>query len=140
MVEGGGRKGLPQSFLSRFSRVFVEAMSEEDMLDIVAQAFSSGSSPSSSPSALTAGTGAAVGEALSGRDGDVEMTRDLLRGGYNKKEEEENEESEAAVERLEASEPLLVQSPLRSHLAQMVRFVRQLQQVPIINQRCDVRK
>ena len=139
MVEGGGRKGLPQSFLSRFSRVFVEAMSEEDMLDIVAQAFSSGSSPSSSPSALTAGTAAGVGEALSGRDGDVEMTRDPLRGGYNK-EEEENEENEATVERLEASEPLLVQSPLRPHLAQMVRFVRQLQQVPIINQQCDASK
>jgi MoxR-like ATPase len=39
MVEGGGRKGLPQSFLSRFSRVFVEAMTEDDLLEIVSLAF-----------------------------------------------------------------------------------------------------
>lgn len=35
MVEGGGRKGLPQSFLNRFSRVYVEAMSREDLLEII---------------------------------------------------------------------------------------------------------
>ena len=34
MAEGGGRKGLPQSFLSRFSRVFVEAMSEDDLFEV----------------------------------------------------------------------------------------------------------
>lgn len=39
MAEGGGRKGLPQSFLSRFSRVFVEAMTEEDMLEIALQSW-----------------------------------------------------------------------------------------------------
>jgi len=39
MGEGGGRKGLPQSFLTRFSRVFVEAMTEEDMCEIASQAF-----------------------------------------------------------------------------------------------------
>lgn len=39
MGEGGGRKGLPQSFLSRFSRVFVEAMTEEDMLEIALQSW-----------------------------------------------------------------------------------------------------
>ncbi len=39
MVEGGGRKGLPQSFLSRFSRVYVESISEDDMKDIALQSF-----------------------------------------------------------------------------------------------------
>jgi MoxR-like ATPase len=34
VAEGGGRKGLPQSFLSRFSRVFVEAMTLEDLIMI----------------------------------------------------------------------------------------------------------
>eukprot|EP01038_Epipyxis_sp_PR26KG_P006887 gene6887-9437_t len=40
MMEGGGRKGLPQSFLSRLSRVYVEAMTEEDMEEIVVAAYS----------------------------------------------------------------------------------------------------
>lgn len=40
MNEGGGRKGLPQSFLSRFSRVFVEEMRPEDMVSITSKAFS----------------------------------------------------------------------------------------------------
>ena len=39
MVEGGGRKGLPQSFLTRFTRVYVETMSLEDMNDITSAAF-----------------------------------------------------------------------------------------------------
>ncbi|KAJ1440132.1 P-loop containing nucleoside triphosphate hydrolase protein, partial [Ochromonadaceae sp. CCMP2298] len=39
MAEGGGRKGLPQSLLSRFTRVFVEAMRGEDMLEIVEAAY-----------------------------------------------------------------------------------------------------
>ena len=34
MIGGGGRKGLPQSFLTRFSRVYVEAMTEVDMQQI----------------------------------------------------------------------------------------------------------
>ena len=34
MGEGGGRKGLPQSLLSRFSRVFVASMTTEDMSEI----------------------------------------------------------------------------------------------------------
>ena len=37
--EGGGRKGLPQSFLTRFSKVFVEAMTVEDMCNIGQEAF-----------------------------------------------------------------------------------------------------
>jgi midasin (ATPase involved in ribosome maturation) len=32
--EGGGRKGLPRSFLNRFSQVFVDALSREDVLFI----------------------------------------------------------------------------------------------------------
>jgi MoxR-like ATPase len=39
MVEGGGRKGLPQSFLSRFSKVFVETMTELDMQHITKLSF-----------------------------------------------------------------------------------------------------
>ena len=39
MSEGGGRKGLPQSFLTRFSRVFVEAMDGDDMLQICSQKY-----------------------------------------------------------------------------------------------------
>lgn len=35
MLEGGGRKGLPASFLSRFSRVYMESMSDIDMVDVV---------------------------------------------------------------------------------------------------------
>lgn len=35
MNEGGGRKGLPQSFLNRFSRVFVETMTRDDLLEIM---------------------------------------------------------------------------------------------------------
>ena len=46
--------GLPQSFLTRFSRVFVEEMDEEDMRDIAAEAFASaahrpGQAPASGP-------------------------------------------------------------------------------------------
>ena len=41
LIEGGGRKGLPQSFLSRFSRVYVEAMTETDMLHIAKSAYAS---------------------------------------------------------------------------------------------------
>jgi midasin (ATPase involved in ribosome maturation) len=50
--EGGGRKGLPQSFLTRFSRVFVEEMDERDMRDIAMQAYSDGSTDSDSDSSI----------------------------------------------------------------------------------------
>jgi midasin len=39
VIEGGGRKGLPQSFLSRFSKVFVESMTEDDMRHIAISNF-----------------------------------------------------------------------------------------------------
>ena len=42
MVEGGGRRGLPQSFLSRFSRVYVEAMDGNDMTEIAIKAWAAG--------------------------------------------------------------------------------------------------
>jgi midasin len=35
MNEGGGRKGLPSSFLSRFTRVFVEALNNSDLYEII---------------------------------------------------------------------------------------------------------
>ena len=41
MVEGGGRKGLPQSFLTRFSRVYVDAMTAQDMEEIANSSFAS---------------------------------------------------------------------------------------------------
>jgi MoxR-like ATPase len=49
--EGGGRKGLPQSFLTRFSRVFVEEMDERDVREIAMQAYSTPTASSSSSSA-----------------------------------------------------------------------------------------
>lgn len=39
MGEGGGRKGLPQSFLSRFSRVFVDTMTTDDIFEIASESF-----------------------------------------------------------------------------------------------------
>ena len=33
-AQGGGRKGLPQSFLNRFTKVYVEAFKEEDLIFI----------------------------------------------------------------------------------------------------------
>ena len=37
--EGGGRKGLPKSFLNRFTRVHVEPMEKQDMTHIVASLY-----------------------------------------------------------------------------------------------------
>lgn len=37
--EGGGRKGLPKSFLNRFTKVYIEALTAEDMLTICERAF-----------------------------------------------------------------------------------------------------
>lgn len=34
LSQGGGRKGLPKSFLNRFTKVYVEALSEDDFLEI----------------------------------------------------------------------------------------------------------
>lgn len=39
LAQGGGRKGLPKSFLNRFTKVYVEALSEEDLRDIVISKF-----------------------------------------------------------------------------------------------------
>ncbi|GMH65392.1 hypothetical protein TrST_g10125 [Triparma strigata] len=35
LSQGGGRKGLPKSFLNRFTKVFVEALTGEDLINIV---------------------------------------------------------------------------------------------------------
>ena len=39
VVQGGGRKGLPRSFLNRFTKVHVQELNREDMLHIVRQKF-----------------------------------------------------------------------------------------------------
>ena len=39
-AQGGGRKGLPKSFVNRFSVVYVEALSVEDMVIIASKVFS----------------------------------------------------------------------------------------------------
>ena len=39
-IQGGGRKGLPKSFLNRFSKVYVNKMSTQDYLDILSSMFS----------------------------------------------------------------------------------------------------
>ena len=44
LAQGGGRKGLPRSFLNRFTKVYVEALSGSDLRTIVASKYSSLSS------------------------------------------------------------------------------------------------
>ena len=39
LAQGGGRKGLPKSFLNRFTKVYVEALSTEDLRGIVQNKF-----------------------------------------------------------------------------------------------------
>jgi midasin (ATPase involved in ribosome maturation) len=39
IAQGGGRKGLPKSFLNRFTKVYVEALSKNDLNDIVTAKF-----------------------------------------------------------------------------------------------------
>jgi MoxR-like ATPase len=41
LSQGGGRKGLPRSFLNRFTKVYVDALSEQDMISIAAKSFPS---------------------------------------------------------------------------------------------------
>ena len=41
LAQGGGRKGLPRSFLNRFTKVYVEALSGSDLRAIVASKYSS---------------------------------------------------------------------------------------------------
>lgn len=36
LAQGGGRKGLPKSFLNRFTKVYIEALTKEDLFSIVA--------------------------------------------------------------------------------------------------------
>lgn len=45
LAQGGGRKGLPKSFLNRFTKVFVEALTNEDLRNIVIEQFPSVPSP-----------------------------------------------------------------------------------------------
>lgn len=39
LAQGGGRKGLPKSFLNRFTKVYVEALSPDDLYNIVLSQF-----------------------------------------------------------------------------------------------------
>ena len=41
LAQGGGRKGLPKSFLNRFTKVYVEALTRSDLLNIVSDQFPS---------------------------------------------------------------------------------------------------
>jgi len=41
LAQGGGRKGLPKSFLNRFTKVYIEALTNDDMFSIVAAQFPS---------------------------------------------------------------------------------------------------
>jgi len=43
-LQGGGRKGLPKSFLNRFSKVYINKMSTDDLLEILTSIYSSSSS------------------------------------------------------------------------------------------------
>jgi MoxR-like ATPase len=40
LAQGGGRKGLPKSFLNRFTKVYVEALTKDDLRGIVSTKFS----------------------------------------------------------------------------------------------------
>lgn len=53
--QGGGRKGLPKSFLNRFTRVFVETLHEQDLIHIATSMYP----------ALAAGGGARLGSTRS---------------------------------------------------------------------------
>lgn len=44
LAQGGGRKGLPKSFLNRFTKVYVEPLTRDDLLGIVSSCFPSISS------------------------------------------------------------------------------------------------
>ena len=39
LAQGGGRKGLPKSFLNRFTKVYIEALTKDDLFSIVAAQF-----------------------------------------------------------------------------------------------------
>lgn len=39
LQEGGGRKGLPKSFLNRFSRVYIQLLQSQDLLFIAGEPF-----------------------------------------------------------------------------------------------------
>ena len=39
LAQGGGRKGLPKSFLNRFTKVYIEALTQDDLFSIVSTKF-----------------------------------------------------------------------------------------------------
>lgn len=52
--QGGGRKGLPKSFLNRFTRVFVETLHEQDLIHIATSIYPQLAGPANDDVAMTA--------------------------------------------------------------------------------------
>ncbi|CAN0109706.1 unnamed protein product [Ectocarpus sp. 6 AP-2014] len=63
--QGGGRKGLPRSFLSRFTKVYVDPLTPDDLLYIAVNKFPSLVAPPS-PSSSPVSSAAAMIEAMDG--------------------------------------------------------------------------
>ena len=106
--EGGGRKGLPQSFLTRFSRVFVEEMDERDMRDIAIQAYSTMSDIAPSKNSNSSSSNSSSSESV------INESKIFV--------EPTDQEIVACVSTLNASNSLVIH-----FLPQMVKFTRQLQ-------------
>ena len=107
--EGGGRKGLPQSFLTRFSRVFVEEMDERDVREIAMQAYSN---DSTDENGLIDGN-SDNDNSSKGDDDDVQKSENII-----------NINVERAVTALSSSSE---NSLVLHFLPQMVQYTRRLQ-------------
>ena len=110
--EGGGRKGLPQSFLTRFSRVFVEEMDERDMRDIAMQAYSSVKAPTEVVSSDEDNRSHSSSSGSSNSEVDTMTTTD----------EATDQEIITSASALHASNTFVIH-----FLPKMVKFTRQLQ-------------
>lgn len=107
--EGGGRKGLPQSFLTRFSRVFVEEMDERDVREIAMQAYSPVNQESSSSNSSSSSSSADSDKVL-GSDPMVVSDENIL------------EQIKTSPSQIASTNTLVLH-----YLPQMVRFTRRLQ-------------
>ena len=106
--EGGGRKGLPQSFLTRFSRVFVEEMDERDVREIAMQAYSPVNQESSSSNSSS--SSGAVSDEVVESDSMVVTEENIL------------EQINTSASQIASPNTLVLH-----YLPQMVRFTRRLQ-------------